>query len=244
MQTSSDETSQRYYDEFSKRYDARRGGHVPGGYHDLIDDLEVETVRRYGAGKRVLEVGCGTGLLLGRFARFAERAQGIDLSEGMLQKARERGLSVVQGSATELPFEDASFDVTCSFKVLAHIPAIEQALAEMARVTAPGGHVIAEFYNPLSLRYLAKKIAGARQVAEALDESAVFTRFDTPRAVERLTPPGTRLVTTRGIRILTPAAFALRLPVVSPALRFLEHALADGGLRYFAGFYVGIFQKQ
>jgi len=241
--TSHDETSKQYYDEFSKQYDARRGGREPGGYHDLVDDLEVDTVRRYGAGKRVLEVGCGTGLLLQRFAEFASKATGIDLSEGMLAKAKARGLDALLASATALPFESASFDVACSFKVLAHIPAIDEALAEMARVVAPRGYVIAEFYNPYSLRYLAKRIAGARSVGNNLDESAVFTRFDTPSDAARRAPRGTRLIARRAIRIVTPAAFALRVPLLAPALRTLEHTLVDSPMANLAGFFVAIYQK-
>lgn len=239
-----EERSKRYYDEFAKRYDDKRGGNEPGGYHDLVDDLEVETVRRYGAGRDVLEVGCGTGLLLARFAEFAKQATGIDLSEGMLEKARARGLSVKQASATDLPFEDGSFDVACSFKVLAHIPEIERVLSEMLRVVRPGGHVIAEFYNPYSLRFMAKKIAGPLTVGRNLRESDVFTRFDGPSDVARLTPAGADLVSTRGIRIVTPAAFALRLPVISRALVAVEHVLADSPLAKLAGFYVAIWQKR
>src|SRR5215208_6611178 len=144
--------TQAYYDEFSKGYEKRRGDNDPGGYHELVDDLEVDFATRYAAGGDLLEVGCGTGLLLERLAKVTRTAQGIDLSAGMLEKARSRGLDVRQGSAVDLPYPDASFDVTCSFKVLAHIEAIERALSEMIRVTRPGGVVLAEFYNPLSLR--------------------------------------------------------------------------------------------
>jgi ubiquinone/menaquinone biosynthesis C-methylase UbiE len=238
-----EDQSRHYYDQFAKRYDDQRGGNAPGGYHDLLDDLEVDIVRRYGTGKDVLEVGCGTGLLLTRFAEFARSAKGIDLSEGMLEKARARGLDVRCASATELPFEDAAFDVACSFKVLAHIPAIEDALSEMLRVVRPGGHVIAEFYNPWSLRYLAKKIAGARPVSESLDESAVFTRFDTPGTVAAMLSGRAELVAARGIRIVTPAAFAMKIPVLSTVLRRLEFGLADTPAAKLAGFYVAIWRK-
>lgn len=238
-----EDQSRHYYDQFAKRYDDQRGGNAPGGYHDLLDDLEVDLVRRYGTDKDVLEVGCGTGLLLTRFADFARTAKGIDLSEGMLEKARARGLDVACASATELPFADASFDLACSFKVLAHIPAIEDALSEMLRVVRPGGHVIAEFYNPWSLRYLAKKIAGARPVAETLDESAVFTRFDTPSTVAGMLTGRAELVAARGIRIVTPAAFAMKIPVLSTVLRRLEFGLADTPAAKLAGFYVAIWRK-
>lgn len=232
-----------YYDEFSRRYDDRRGGREPGGYHDLIDDLEVDLVERYGGGRDILEVGCGTGLLLDRIKGFARSARGVDLSPGMLERARERGLDVVEASATELPFEAASFDVTCSFKVLAHVEGIERALSEMARVVRPGGILLAEFYNPFSLRGLVKRLGPARAISDATDESAVFTRFDSPWEVERLLPEGTRLVASRGVRIVTPAAGAMRVPVLGPALSRLEWALCDSPARYLGGFWIAVIQK-
>ena len=243
MESLNEDQSRRYYDQFSKGYDDKRGGNEPGGYHDLLDDLEVETVKRYGAGKDVLEVGCGTGLLLARFRDFAKTTRGIDLSPGMLEKAKARGLDVVEGSATSLPFEDKSFDVACSFKVLAHIPDIAMALSEMVRVVRPGGYVIAEFYNPWSLRYAAKRAAGARSTSGSFKEDAVYTRFDSPLSVRDRTPAGARLVATRGIRIVTPAAFIMNVPVVKTAFRFAEEVLSDTPLKQFAGFYVAIWQR-
>ena len=55
-----DRPRQEYYDRFSETYDNERHR----GYHRLIDELELDLVRRYGAGKDVFEAGCGTGLLL------------------------------------------------------------------------------------------------------------------------------------------------------------------------------------
>src|SRR5580765_5343496 len=107
-----------YYDDFAGWYENER--HLP--YHRMLDDLEVELVQRYAAGKDVLEVGCGTGLLLERTSQFARSARGIDLSGGMLARACERGLAVAQASATALPVATTSVDVAYSFKVLAHVP--------------------------------------------------------------------------------------------------------------------------
>jgi ubiquinone/menaquinone biosynthesis C-methylase UbiE len=235
--------SQAYYDEFSTHYDDRRGGNVPGGYHDMLDQLETDFVRRFAVDRDLLEVGCGTGLLLERFAQFAKTAKGIDLSEGMLSHARARGLDVVQGSATDLPFADNTFDVACSFKVLAHIPDIEKALSEMTRVVRPGGLVIGEFYNPRSLRALAKRAAGARKIGRSFTEEAVHTRFDSPEDIDKLMPRNTRLVASRGIRILTPFAKALEIPFFGPALFDLEMRLADTSFARFAGFYAVAYEK-
>jgi ubiquinone/menaquinone biosynthesis C-methylase UbiE len=232
-----------YYDEFARGYERHRRPNDPHGYHALIDELEVSLVARYGTDKDILECGCGTGLLLERFAGIGRTAKGIDLSPGMLEKARSRGLDVSEGSITALPMEDASFDVTCSFKVLAHVPAVAKALAEMARVTRPGGVILAEFYNPISLRSLAKRALPAGRISAGKKESDVYTRFDPPWVIPRILPPGTKLEGGRGVRIVTPVAAAMRVPILGAGLRALELRLADGPLAVFGGFYVAIIRK-
>ncbi len=240
----SHDANRSYYDAFSAEYEAERGHNDPGGYHDLLDELESEFVARFGRNKDVLEVGCGTGLVLARLARFAQRAQGVDFSPGMLEKARARGLDVVLGSATELPLEDDSFDVTCSFKVLSHVPEIERALAEMTRVTRPGGIVIAEFYNPMSLRGLAKRLAPPGRIAAGTHEGHVFTRFDSPKRARELMQNGLDVVATRGVRIVTLAARLMKHPIGRRFFARAERALADGPLSRFGGFYVVAARKR
>ena len=244
MPLSSDPNHTRaYYDEFARDYEIHRSPNRPDGYHALIDDLEIDLTRRYGLGKDILECGCGTGLLLQRMATFARSAQGIDLSPGMLARARERGLVVREGSVTSLPFADEQFDVTCSYKVLAHVPDIGRALAEMVRVTRRGGIVLAEFYNPLSLRGFAKRFGPAGKIADVTRESAVYTRFDPPWVIPRILPPGTKLEGASGVRIVTPVAAAMRVPVMRHALRRIEGWLANTKMAYFAGFYVAVIRR-
>jgi ubiquinone/menaquinone biosynthesis C-methylase UbiE len=237
------EETRAYYDEFSKSYERHRRPNDAGGYHALVDDLEVELCERYGRDRHVLECGCGTGLILERIARFARHASGIDLSPGMLELARSRGLDVREGSVTDLPFDDASFDLTCSFKVLAHVPDIGKALAEMARVTRPGGVILAEFYNPWSLRGLAKR-AYAGKISEHTRESAVYTRFDSPSTLPKILPPGCQVETARGIRIVTPAAAAMRVPGLRGMLRTAERLLCDTPFAKFGGFYVAVIRRR
>jgi len=151
-------------------------------------------VRRYGTGLDVLEAGCGTGLLLAETARVARSAIGLDLSSSMLGLAQHRGLHVVQGSLTALPLPDQSVDLVYSMKVLAHVPPIREALAELARVVRPGGHLLLEFYNPLSLRYLAKLIGGAAPIAEGTTDRDVYTRYDTLATARSYLPEGVEFV--------------------------------------------------
>jgi ubiquinone/menaquinone biosynthesis C-methylase UbiE len=230
-----------YYDDFAGWYERDR--HLP--YHRMLDDLEVAVVERYGTGKDVLEVGCGTGLILDRARRFARRAAGVDLSGGMLGQAAGRGLAVAQASATALPVRDASFDVAYSFKVLAHVPDITGALAEMSRVVRPGGWVIAEFYNARSLRRLIKAVKKPTAISAQTDDEAVYTRYDSADDIRGYLPADLRWVTSRGIRIVTPAAQVMRVPVVGALLRRTEETLADLPLaRDLGGFLVVCAQKQ
>jgi len=230
-----------YYDDFAGWYENER--HLP--YHRMLDDLEVDLVERYAAGNEILEVGCGTGLILHRTARFARRAIGIDLSAGMLIKAQQRGLRVVQASATALPIATASVDVAYSFKVLAHIPDIQGALREMARVVRPGGWVLAEFYNARSLRRLVKALKPPSAVSETTHDEHVFTRYDDTAAIRSYLPPELSWVATRGIRVITPVAKVLELPVLGAAVRWAEHRLADlPGARSAGGFLVACCQRQ
>src|SRR5512141_2794106 len=164
-------STQGYYDRFSQSYERERHH----GYHRLIDELELELVRRYGTGRDILEAGCGTGLLLVEAAKVGRSAVGLDLSHGMLTRARDRGLRVLQGSLTAVPLPDASVALVYSMKVLAHVPPIREAVAELARVTRPGGHLLLEFYNPRSLRYLGK-LMGPAPIAEGTTDRDVFTR--------------------------------------------------------------------
>jgi ubiquinone/menaquinone biosynthesis C-methylase UbiE len=230
-----------YYDDFSSWYERQR--HQP--YHRMLDELEVGVVERYGRGAQVLEVGCGTGLVLGRVQSFAAEATGVDLSGGMLAKATARGLRVIQGSATDLPVATASVDVAYSFKVLAHIPDIEQALAEMARVVRPGGWVIAEFYNSRSIRRLVKALKPPSRVSAQTDDEAVFTRYDSVTEIRRYLPTNLRWVTSRGIRIVTPVSHVHQVPGLGAAVRAAENLLADLPVaRELGGFLVVCAQRQ
>jgi len=239
MTSERDANSRAYYDDFATGYERERHR----GYHALLDELELDAVEPFVRGRDVLEVGCGTGLILEKLARSARRAEGVDLSPGMLEHAKRRGLDVREGSATELPYPDASFDVSVSFKVLAHVPDIERALSEMARVCRPGGYVIAELYNPWSLRYLAKKLAGPQPISDGRTEADVYTRWDSPTRLKALLPPSVELFDVVGVRIFTPAAFVHKIPVVGGLLATAERLATTSPLRWFGGFLVAIAKK-
>jgi SAM-dependent methyltransferase len=234
-------TTQTYYDRFAAGYEAERHH----GYHRLIDELELELVRKYGAGRDVFEAGCGTGLLLREAATFARSAVGLDLSRGMLGPARQRGLRVVQGSLTDVPLPTASFDLVYSMKVLAHVPPIERALAELGRLVRPGGHLLLEFYNPWSLRALAKRLAGPGQIAAGTTESDVYTRYDTFERARTYLPPELEVVGVRGVRVVTPTSRVFSWAPLARVFTWAEHAAKDAPLlRHLGGFLIVVARKR
>ena len=112
--------------------------------------------RRLGsvAGTRTLDVGCGTGSLHQHLGELADGLVGVDPSAEMLERARAANPSIRYDVAdgSRLPFTDGAFDFVFTVCVLHHVqPRDRHAfLAELARVTRPGGLVAVVEHNPLN----------------------------------------------------------------------------------------------
>ncbi len=103
-----------------------------------------------GPGERVLDLAAGTGVSTVELQRSGAWCVATDFSKGMLKAGRARRVPMVAGDAMALPYADGMFDaVTISFG-LRNVADIDVALAEMARVTKPGGRlVVSEFSTPV-----------------------------------------------------------------------------------------------
>jgi SAM-dependent methyltransferase len=94
--------------------------------------------------KRVLEVGGGQGELAERMQRdLGAQVTFVDLSPRMVELARARGIDAREGDAQSLPFEAGSFDTVVAAWMLYHVPDVDRALAEFARVLTKGGALVA-----------------------------------------------------------------------------------------------------
>jgi SAM-dependent methyltransferase len=102
-------------------------------------------LRQHLAGTRprnVLDLGCGVGGFLAGLSALGERVVPTDLDRESLGFCKQRGFPLgVVSNGYALPFADAAFELVCLFDALEHIPDEGRALAEVARVLAPGGRV-------------------------------------------------------------------------------------------------------
>ncbi|MEA2246021.1 MAG: hypothetical protein QOH46_550 [Solirubrobacteraceae bacterium] len=90
-------------------------------------------------GARLLDAGCGSGRTMDELARYG-RVSGVDLSAEAVETARRRGHADVRVAHVEdLPFADGTFDVVTCLDVVEHTPDDRATLAELRRVTRPGG---------------------------------------------------------------------------------------------------------
>ena len=110
----------------------------------ILDPVAAELAPA-GRPVRILDVCCGTGLMLSWLERYARGAPvvGLEYSAGGIAFCQSRGhTALVHGTATDLPFATASFDLVTSFEVLDEIPDDRSAFAELARVLQPGGRAL------------------------------------------------------------------------------------------------------
>lgn len=113
------------------------------------EDLEhsIDAALRLGGDESLLDVGTGPGDFPGRLKWEGHRGRivGVDLSTGMLEKARARHPEVrfLRADAIALPFPDASFEVVTARHMLYHVPDLGKALEECRRVLRPGGRFLA-----------------------------------------------------------------------------------------------------
>lgn len=93
---------------------------------------------------RILEVGCGEGELAERMqSELGAEVVALDQSERMVELTRARGVEAIVGDVEELPFANGEFDCALAAWMLFHVPEIDRALSELARVLRPGGRLVA-----------------------------------------------------------------------------------------------------
>ena len=109
------------------------------------DELAARVRSLVAPAERALDVGAGAGALAFALAPLAGGVVAVDIEPALLEEARRRApanVTLVEADATALPFEDESFDLAGTLRTLHHVERPQLVVAELVRVTRPGGTVL------------------------------------------------------------------------------------------------------
>ena len=150
------------YESKASRFDFDRiTGSYDSWYADrrgaMYDRLEKKLIASFLSteteGKRLLEIGCGTGHWSRFFSQCGFKVTGLDISERMVNTALQKGIPNVSfhiGDGHLLPFQDSTFDLTAAITTLEFVRDAEVVLREMIRCTRKPGRIVLGMLNGLS----------------------------------------------------------------------------------------------
>ncbi|TGQ81238.1 class I SAM-dependent methyltransferase [Mesorhizobium sp. M8A.F.Ca.ET.207.01.1.1] len=175
--------------------------HDASGYEQLMGRWSRKLAPKFigfaglAPGEKILDVGCGTGSLTFELAKSAELAAigAIDFSPVFVEAAKRRNtdprIAIQQADATALPFADNAFDRALALLVLHFVPEAGKAVAEMRRVTRPGGVVAAVVWDHLGgmagMRMMIDTVAALSESGRQLRSRYCFQPMMQPGEMKR-----------------------------------------------------------
>jgi len=204
----------------------------------LLNPLRTDFIRQRAPleGARVLDVGCGGGLLAESMARAGARVTGIDLAPAMIEVARshaaEQGLAIdyrVASAESAAQSAAAGFDVVACMEMLEHVPAPADLMRPLARLLRPGGQLFISTINRsvrsfltaiVAAEYLLRLIPAGTHQYERLIRPAELARWGRAAGLE--------LRAIAGVRFdpLTERVSLTREPAVNYLAHFVKPAEA------------------
>jgi ubiquinone/menaquinone biosynthesis C-methylase UbiE len=168
--------SKQLFDEWPERYD--RWFETPVGMAVLrYESGLILDLLRPGRGEQILDAGSGTGIFTREFLARGAEVVGLDISFAMLRYAAKRAAppayTGIVADMAALPFAASSFDRTVSVAALEFVADEKRAVAELFRVTKPGGVVVVATLNSLS-PWAARRSANARRDPESIFNRVFF----------------------------------------------------------------------
>lgn len=219
--------AQTNFDEIAPVYDSVFKPHVIEHYLRR----RTEYIVRHAVGETALDVGAGTGHLAERLSDLGFDVVALDPFPQMLDQLQQRRpeIATMVGHGEEIPLPDDAFDLTYSVAVMHHIAQpdlVRRTLAEMVRVTRPGGSILIWDHNPLNpywpllMRRVpqdsgAERLVPMRELVAGLTEAgATVLRAERLGLMPEFVPPG----------LVGPAAAVERAMEATPGLRcFCAH---------------------
>jgi 2-polyprenyl-3-methyl-5-hydroxy-6-metoxy-1,4-benzoquinol methylase len=183
------------------------------------------------SGPDLLDVGCGSGTLLGLLKQRGFRPIGVDFSAEAAQTAEsENGVRVVVGSLAQAAFPDRSFDIVTLFHVMEHVANPREVLSEVSRILKPDGVVVLQVPNIDSWQF---KAFGAKWYG--LDIPRHVIDYSKAAMLGLLKDSGfePRRIKHFNLRDNAPALVSSMFPSLDPvsrAVRQRKHGVSEGAL--------------
>lgn len=209
MSMNNEEKETTFYEgRIAQTYDRQRFDTAAG---QLIHFTEWKMLRKavggYSDGIKILEVGCGTGRFIEELVKLKHEPEGMDPSEDMLEVCRKKlGESQAffrRGEADQLPYGEGQFDFVYSIRVMNQVESVDyahRAIAEMLRVTKPGGRVLIEYMDRRRSKFARRKVRlGKEWVNRRVDSD---TRLDGSHLEKMVVDAGARVEWRRGVFFL------------------------------------------
>ena len=189
-----------HYDRTAARWESI---YESSTFHDyLIADRmrrALELVEGTGATGTAVDAGCGAGQMVVELVSRGFTTSAFDVSANMVTASNKllarRGMraEVVQANGEALPHPDGAFDVVTALGYIEYFPSPAKAVAELARIAKPGGHLVITSPNPVRLAYLADPIGTIKGL---LNPSQGYRRhYNSARSLRRI-------LTTAGLETL------------------------------------------
>jgi SAM-dependent methyltransferase len=204
------------FDLLADSYDDWYAGRRGAMYDRLEKKLIADLLPAKAEGKKLLEVGCGTGHWSRFFSEYGFDVTGLDTSERMINAALQKNIanvSFLKADARLLPFANDSFDLTAAITTLEFVRDTDAVLREMIRCTRKSGRILLGVLNGLS------KVNRQRQRRESPESPYAAARLFSPVELKEFLEPYGRVEITVGGFVPTQTWLVPLAPLVDSIAR-------------------------
>ncbi|MFZ4714916.1 MAG: class I SAM-dependent methyltransferase [Bacteriovoracaceae bacterium] len=141
------------YDQIAEDYHQKRLDKSLSGWNEYLEVPAMEAlIKPLVKNKKVLDLGCGSGILTSRLISWGAKAEGLELSPQMVEIGKKvyPEITFTVGNAESIPFEDKIFDVVGSSLVMHYMKDLEKPFKEVSRILKPGGHFVFSIHHPMN----------------------------------------------------------------------------------------------
>jgi ubiquinone/menaquinone biosynthesis C-methylase UbiE len=145
--------TQKIYDRFGAKYHAKRLNPSTSFWNRCIEIPAMTSIlKKIVIGKKVLDMGCGSGLMTKKISKWKVNVTGLDISKTMIEIARKEnpGINFIHADARSTPFEPSGFDIISSSLMIHYFKDLDGVFKEVSRILLSGGSFVFSFHHPFN----------------------------------------------------------------------------------------------